>query len=178
MKGTIMRRVLMGLWLVVVLLASVLVGAHGVVAANAQEATPPAGEMGPPESFELAPGVTADSMVFVEGQENPSLYRLHFDAGVTYSIAPSTSLELAYVEAGSLTVTLDGATTVGRVGQPEADGEAMAPNTEFVLETGQFIVLQPGVSGEVRNDGDETAIVSVAGLTPSGAQMPEATPAG
>ncbi len=38
-------------------------------AAVAQESTP-----GPPDSFELAPGVIADNMVFVEGQENPSLF--------------------------------------------------------------------------------------------------------
>jgi len=149
-----------------------------VVGVGAQEASPPSEPMGPPESFELAPGVVADSMVFVEGQENPSLYRLHFDAGVVYDVAPSTSLELVYMKTGSLTATLDGAVTVGRVGETQAQGEAIDANTEFTLETGQFFVLQPGVSGEVRNDGEQTATVSVAGLTPDGAMVPEATPAG
>jgi len=55
------------------LIALVIAALLGVFAlpALAQDATP-----GPPDSFELAPGVTADSAVFVEGQESPSLYRL------------------------------------------------------------------------------------------------------
>ena len=156
-----------------------LIAAFGVMmislaaGVEAQDATPP---MGPPESFELAPGVVADSMVFVEGQEAPSLYRLHFDAGVVYAVTPSTSLELAYMEAGSLTAIFDGAVTVGRVGETQTAGQVIDANTEFTLETGQFFVLQPGVGGEVRNTGDQTATLSIAGLTPAGVSMPEASP--
>lgn len=172
-----MRRMLMGLWLTGVLVAGMAAGVH-VMGVAAHDATPPPEEAGFPESIELTPGVVADSMVFVVGQENPSLYRLHLDAGVTYPVAPSTSLELVYMEAGSLTVTLDGEVTIGRVGEAEPQGGKIEANTEFMLQAGQFLVLEPGVSGEVRNQGDETATVSIAGLTPAGASLPEATPAG
>jgi hypothetical protein len=133
--------------------------------------------MGPPESLELAPGVIADSMTFVEGQESPSLYRLHFDPGVVYEVFPSPSLELGYLESGSLTVVLDVALALGRVGETGAAGETIDANTEFTLEAGQFLVLQPGGTGEIRNTGEQTATLSVAGLTPGNAGAPEATPA-
>jgi hypothetical protein len=171
-----MRRLLIGLWLVGMVMAGLVAGAPAIRAA-AQDATPGAEELGPPDSFELAPGVVADSVVFVEGQENPSLYRLHFDAGVVYPVEPGPNLEVAYLESGSLTVTLDGAMTVGQLDDPQAPGEAIPANTEFVLEAGHYFVIPPGVSGEVRNDGDDTATVAVAGLTPAGASLPAATPA-
>jgi hypothetical protein len=147
-------------------------------ATAAQDSTPPPEPMGPPESIELAPGVTADSMVFVEGQEAPSLYRLHFDPGVIYDVAPGTSLELAYVESGNLTATLDVAITLGRVGETATEGEAIDANTGFTLEAGQYFVLQPGGAGEMRNSGEQIATISIAGLTPGGVSQPQATPAG
>lgn len=166
-----MRRTLNLLSVVVVLMVSMAVGI------SAQDATPPAGPMEFPDSFELAPGVVADNMVFAEGAEEPAVYRLTFDAGVAYPVMPSTHLEVIYMESGSLTMTLDAAVVVTQLGDTESGGEIVPANTEFTLETGQFIVLQPGVSGEVRNDGSEPASVSVAGLTPAGVGMPTGTPA-
>lgn len=161
-------------------LLSVVVALMVAMAAgiSAQDpATPPAGPMEFPDSFELAPGVVADNMTFGEGAEEPSLYRLTFEAGVVYPVMPSSHLEVAIIESGSLTMTLDAAVTVTELGDTESGGEVVPANTEFVVETGQFLVLQPGVSGEVRNDGSEPARVSVAGLTPAGADMPTGTPA-
>jgi hypothetical protein len=147
-----------------------------VTGISAQDATPPSEPMGPPESFEIAPGVVADSMIFTEGQDSPTIYRLHFDAGVTYEVAPSGNLELVYMESGSLMMTLDASVTVGTVGDVETGGILAPANTEFTLGTGQFVVMQPGVSGEVRNEGMDTATVSVAGLTPEGVGVPSASP--
>lgn len=145
------------------------------IPASAQEASPPPGE--PPDSFELAPGVTADDVVFTEGQESPSLYRLHFDPGVSYEVAASPNLEIAYVVEGSLIVRLDGPVIVGAVGAEGTPGEAVSANEEVTVTAGQYIVLQPGVSGEVRNEGEETAVVAVAGVTPGGLPGPAtATP--
>lgn len=140
----------------------------------AQDATPAA----PPDSFEIAPGVTADSVVFVEGQENPSLYRLHFEAGLSYPIMPGPSLELVYVEAGSLTIQLDAPITLGELGDTSSAGESIEADTELTLTAGDYFVLQPGVSGETRNDGPDTATVSVAGIAAGGMATPAATPAG
>ena len=97
-------------------------------------------------------------------------------------MAPSPNLEVAYLETGSLVMTLDAATTVTQLGDVESGGEMVAANTEFTIEAGYFLVLQPGVTGEVRNEGSEPASVSVAGLVPEGgsapASSPEGTPAG
>lgn len=143
----------------------------------AQESTPgPEGE--PPDSFELAPGVIADNVVFAEGSESPVMYRLHFEPGVTYPVPPGVNLELAYVETGSLILTLDAPIVVGQMGAVDTAGVMVPAATEVTLTAGQYLVLQPGVAGEVRNEGSETAIVSVAGIGLQGVATPMATPAG
>lgn len=135
----------------------------------AQESTP-----GPPDSFELAPGVVADNMVFVDGQENPSLYHLHFAPGVSYPVQASPSLELVHMESGTMTVRLSAPVTVSQLNAMDGSGEAVAAGTEFTLGAGQYFVLAPGVSGEVRNDSDETATISIAGMIPGGTATPTA----
>lgn len=165
-----MRRVISLVSILVVLMVSMAMGI------SAQDATPPGEAMGPPESFEIAPGVVADNMVFAEGEEAPVRYRLSFESGVVYPVEPSANLELIYAESGSLVMTFDTAVAVGRIGDV-VGGEVVPAGTEFTLEAGQFLVLQPGVSGEVRNDGTETAAVVVAGLNPAGAGAPEDIPA-
>jgi hypothetical protein len=115
-----------------------------VGAVLAQDSTP-APESGPPEGFELAPGVIADSVVIVEGSENPVKYRLHFEPGVTYPVEPGVNLELALVEAGSLTMTLDAPIVVGQMGDVSSAGETIAAGTEVTLSAGQYFVLQPGL---------------------------------
>lgn len=147
---------------------------------SAQEATPPAEQMGPPDSFEIAPGVVADNMVFAEGSEAPVKYRLTFEAGVVYEVMPGPNLELGYMESGSLAMTLDAPVTVRQANDPQGEGEMYSAGTEFTLEAGDFMVLLPGVGGEIRNDSDEPASLSVAGLTPAGTDtaMPDASPEG
>lgn len=166
-----MRRIVnLSAVIVVVLLFSMVAGM------SAQDATPPSESMEPPESFELAPGVMVDAMVFVSGAESPINYRLHFEPGVTYTVEPSGALELVYVESGELTMTLDGVVTVGELTDARTVGESIEANLEVTVTPGQYFVLQPGVSGEARNDGEETAIVSVAGILPSGMVTTSATP--
>jgi len=155
----------------IVVIGILMMGGGAVVA---QEGTP-----GPPDSFELAPGVIASNMVFVEGQENPSLYRLSFAPGVSYPVQESPGLELVYMESGTMTVRLNAPVTVASLNATDGSGESVAADTEFTLSAGHFFVLAPGVSAEVRNDGEETATVSVAGLIPGGMTVPAAaTPAG
>ncbi|MDQ3654961.1 MAG: hypothetical protein M3457_07775 [Chloroflexota bacterium] len=146
----------------IALLGALLVG-NGAVA-TAQDA--------PPDSFELAPGVTVDNMVFVEGQENPSLYDLHFAPGVTYPVQASPSLELVYMESGTMTLRLNAPVTVTQMGAKS--GETVAADAEFTLIEGQYFVLSPGVSEKVRNDTEETATASIAGMIPGGTATPAA----
>ncbi|MBA2470499.1 MAG: hypothetical protein H0V37_13930 [Chloroflexia bacterium] len=161
------------LWLGMVMIGVLMMGGGAVVA---QESTPGSG---PPDSFELAPGVIASNMTFVEGQENPSLYRLSFEPGVSYPVQESPSLELVYMESGTMTVRLNATVTVASLNATVGSGESVAAGTGFTLGTGQYFVLAPGVSGEVRNDGEDTATVSIAGMTPGGTTVPAAaTPTG
>jgi hypothetical protein len=147
---------------------------------SAQEASPPAAPLDPPDSFEIAPGVVADNMVFVEGAEAPVSYRLTFEPGVVYDVVPGPTLDLGYMESGSLVMTLDAPVTVKQINDAQGEGEMYSAGTGFTLETGDFLVLQPGVGGEIRNDSDEPASLLVSALTPGGTGMatPEASPAG
>jgi quercetin dioxygenase-like cupin family protein len=137
----------------------IVIGLFVVLATQvaAQEATPP-------DSFELQPGVVADNMVFREGQDAPVQYDLHFEPGVVYAIEPSPSLELGYLVEGSLIFTLDADVVVGVAGTPDSAGETVPAGTEFTLSPGDYVVLRPGVTGEVRNEGTDTATLSVAGI--------------
>ena len=149
-----------------------LAGARVGPVGGAQEATPPAG------GFEIAPGVTAEGLAFAAGQEAPSLYRLTFAPGVTYSFVPAPEIALVYGEVGSLTVTLDAPVTVTRAGATDTPGETVAAGTEFALGAGDYVVFPLLVGGEVRNDGQEAASVVVAAIVPSGMATPTAaTPA-
>jgi quercetin dioxygenase-like cupin family protein len=144
--------------------ATIVVGLFVVLASQvaAQEATPP-------DSFELQPGVTADNMVFREGQEAPVLYNLHFEPEVVYAIEPSPSLELGYMVEGSLSFTLDADVIVGVAGASDSAGDIVPAGTEFTLSPGDYVVLRPGMTGEVRNEGTDTATLSVAGIIPEAA---------
>lgn len=136
--------------------------------ALAQDATPAPQA---PEEFEIAPGVVAFDAVFAEGQEAPVTYRLRFDAGVTYAFTPAPSLDLVYVESGTLTLRLDTAITVTR---SDGTSETVAPGTEVTVTQGDYFVFPPMITGEVRNDSPEAAVVSVAGIIPGSVEM--ATP--
>lgn len=172
-----MRRTSGLVFTIAVMLFGIVVAGGLMSGAGAQDASPPAGGP-PPGEFEIAPGVIADETVFAEGREDPTAYRLTFDAGVSYTIMESPALEIAYLESGTLTMTLSAPVMIGEIGAPDMEGIAVEADTEFMLETGQYIVLPPLTTGELRNDGDEPASVSVANLIPEGT-MPsmEATPA-
>ncbi len=144
--------------MVAVVLMSLVFVAVPRLSAGAQEATPASG------GFEIAPGVTAELLPVPD--DPPALYRLHFAAGVVYAFSAAPSLDVVYVEAGTLTLQLDVPVTVARLGETGAAGESIIADTEFTVTAGDYFVLPPFATGEVRNTGDETATVSVAGLMP------------
>ena len=143
----------------VVLLSVVTAGWSYVI--SAQEASPP------PGGFEIAPGVTAEALAFVPGQEAPALYRLTFAPGVTYTIMPAPDISLVYQETGALVFTLDAPVTVTRAGAADEPGEAIAADTEFTLNAADYTTFPALVGGEARNDGDEPASAVVASIIPT-----------
>ena len=159
-----MARIIGVLSLVALLLAGIVAVSGLAPGARAQDASPP------PGGFEIAPGVTAEILPTL--QDPPSLYRLQFAPGVTYEIAASGSLEVAYFESGSLTFRLEAPVTVGNLNAIDAVGENYAADTEFTVTAGDYFAIAPGVGGELRNEGDEPAVVSIAGLVPEGVGMP------
>ena len=150
-----------GLAFVVLLVAA---GAAGIRSGFAQEGSPPA-------ELEIAPGVVAYDAVFAEGEEAPVAYKLRIDPGITYDFAPAPTLDLAYVEAGKVTLRLDTATTVQRAGE---EGEPVPAGTEVAVEQGDYMVVAPLTTGQIRNDGDEPAVFSIASIRVAGVA---ATPA-
>ena len=156
-EGGSMRRFRVLLLSVVVLLGTIAFGLGS--AAGAQDATPP--------PFEIAPGVTAEALAFVPGQEAPALYRVTFAPGVTYEIMPAPDISLIYQETGALTFTLDAPVTVTRAGATDEPGEAIEADTEFTLETGDYMTFPPLGAGEARNDSEEDVSVVVASILPA-----------
>jgi quercetin dioxygenase-like cupin family protein len=141
---------------------------------QAQEATPP------PGGFEIAPGVTAEALAFVPGQEAPSLYQLTFTPGTTYAFEPSPEISLVYVVAGGVTITLDAPVTVMRATQPGAVGDVVDAGTAFTFHVGDYTVFPAMVDGEVHNDGSEPATLLVSAIVPPAPAdlvTPGATPA-
>lgn len=166
--------VLTGILLLTGMVAAALLGPGTA----GQEATPGAGQQGPPEQFEIAPGVTVDNMVFAEGRYEPPIYRMTFAPGVEYQAQPSMALELAYVESGTLTLELDAPITIGQVPSDGAAENSLVAGTTATVTAGQYFVMPPGTGGVVRNEGDQPAVVSVAGIVPAMDPSQAATPAG
>lgn len=134
--------------------------------AAAQEATLPI------DGIELAPGVKAE--ILPTSTDRPTLYRVHFAPGATYSFYPNSSLDIVYVESGELTFQLDLPVTVAQIGATDAEGEVISAGTEFTVTAGDYFVLPPFVAGDVRNGGQQGASVTLAAIVPEGMATPAA----
>ncbi len=88
-----------------------------------------------------------------------ALERLTYPAGWHREAEVASELRVIYVEAGSLTVSIDGRSPgpalLAPVAAAGAEGRptAVAPGTEAVLSAGDFLALPPRTSHAVRNDG-------------------------
>ena len=179
-KGCFMRRVWILVSLLAVLLVGVVVGARFGPGATAQEETPPA-----EEEFELPEGVSFEALGYGTAEELPSapanvsLFRFGLEPGAGFPLEEEASVALVYVEAGVLTVAMEGPMTVVRAaaeGTPfPMETETFAAGEEFELAAGDSAIFPPGVAGEVRNEGDEPVAVLVADAGP--AQGEVGTPA-
>jgi hypothetical protein len=130
-------------------------------AARAQQSTPAAG------GFEIAPGVVVELLPVPE--DPPALYRVRFEPGAGFPFADDPTLGVVHVESGALVLRVDHPITVARLDDPTAAGENVAGDTEVTVTAGDYFVLAPFASGEVRNEGGEAASVAVAGFVPAAA---------
>ncbi len=162
-----MRRAIGPLVIAVTLLLVLVAAMHLAPGAIAQDATPD-----PAQRMEIAPGVAIE----IGGLDGPGSFHLYLDPGAVFPIDPGGGLELLYVESGHVNVQLDGTVTVGALGMTDDAGEVVPADTDVTLTAGQYIVLEPQLTGELRNEGETTVSIAVADLTPSMQDI--ATPAG
>ncbi len=169
-----MRRVTV---LVSVLVVMLLGGLS--VATAAQEGTPPAEEFAPE-------GVTFEPLGFGTAEELPAapadlvLARVTFEPEAGFPIEEDDpTVALVYVESGAFTLQFEAplqvfrAATIETFATPGAveedagpEAEEVEAGTEVTLEAGDSVVVPANVGGEVRNDGEEPAVVLVAFIAP------------
>ena len=174
-----MRRTSVVVSLLAVVLLGLAVGLGLAGGAIAQEGTPPA-----EEEFELPEGVSFEALGFGTVEELPvppaelGLFRFGLEPGVRFPLDPGPEVTLAYVEAGVLTVTMEGPMTVLRAAGPGTpfpmQAETFAAGETFELAVGDSAIFPAGVAGEVRNEGNEAATVLTAEVLP--AEGPAGTP--
>jgi hypothetical protein len=184
-----MRRFSLVIPLLIVLLVGLVVG-RGSLITRAQEGTPAADE------FEQPPeGVTFTPLGFGTTQALPATpaemfyFRLALDPGVSFAVtADDPSVALAYVESGTFTVRVEApmqvlrAATVAAFSTPGAQEggppalEQIAADTEFTMGAGDSAVFPPSTAGELRNDGQEPAVLVATSVGPpeGGAATPMA----
>ncbi len=143
---------------------------------NAQDAFATPG----PDEFLLAPGQIGRELT--SGRfENPPAGPLHLGLLRVTSEPGSVSTgggpddptgALVLVESGEVTVRLEEPARITRTTGPE---EAPA-NTDFILGPGESFIWEPFVVGEVRTDGQETAVTFAAFLAPTDWVFEESTP--
>jgi len=107
----------------------------------------------------LEPGVVPAAPAFVR------LVRIILEPGASSPAHTHPGPELGRVEAGTLTVEVDGPALVKRL-----DGDEFEPATEgapFDLERGEQITYLPGTAMTFRNDGDESVRVLAAVILPA-----------
>lgn len=178
--------VLLSLVVVVVLGVMTLVAQPEAVA---QEASPAAG------TFSEG-GITFEPLAFASALALPStgelaVSRISFEPGAGFPIEEGDpSNALAVIESGELTIVQDGPLLVTRAGALGAamgesdEGGAFTPETEEIaageeltVGTGDAVLFPPNASGEIRNDGQEPAVVLVVFVGPPMAEgMAAGTP--
>lgn len=116
----------------------------------------------------IQPGVTVQSLASGSLAELPSapalvgLARVTYDPGVTEQIGIGPYGDLLYVESGGLTIRTDGTATVTRSGEePATQEEQHGSGVEFAVGAGDSAVLPGGFPIELRNAGQDKAVVLV-----------------
>lgn len=173
-----MRRVSVLLSILVTILIGGVVTGWAGSNARAQEGTPSAEDFAPE-------GVTFVPVAFGTADELPAtpadfiLARFILEPGASFPIeANDPSAALVSIESGAITIQVDVPMTVTRAATitafatPEVDESSVPPpeeiaaDTEFTLEVGDSAFFPGSITGEVRNDGQETAVALLAIIGP------------
>jgi quercetin dioxygenase-like cupin family protein len=165
-----MRRLAVFLSVVVVVLFGTI-ALHAQSVTRAQDATPAGQEM---------EGLTFEPIGFAQGVTLPSpadltAARAGFDPGVGFPLeASDPEGAFVVVESGTLMVRVEEVTWT--ISRGSGSSEEVALGEEATLEAGDSAYVPGGVTGEVRNNGQERAEALVFLASPAGA-MAAATPA-
>ena len=152
-------------------LSMLATGAPAVAQDPQADGSPPAAPAA--GALEVAPGVTAEALAFVEGEEVPAVYRLRLDPGTTYDFSGDPSIALAVIESGNVGLTADVPLTVLRGEGADSAGEPIAPSSAVDLALGDHLIVPALASGQLRNEGSERAVMLVASLAlPGGGADP------
>jgi hypothetical protein len=171
-----MRRGSAVVLLVALVLVPLLAFQAGAPVAQAQDASPAAGQdTGTPSPVHSRSVAGGSLEVLTPGTANLVLGRLVLAPGGAVTFAgKDPSASLVYVQTGALTFNVTVPLTVARGagrGTPSAgQPEMVAANTEFTLNEDDSALFPPALQGEVRNDGTDDAaawVVSVA-IRPAG----------
>jgi len=152
----------------------------GAVAVNGVSRTSAQDEGTPTDGSFTEEGVSFEPLAFGETESvGLGLVRITLDPGAGFpSEADDPSLALVYMEAGTLTITLEGPITVTRAGafdvflaSPEAEDaepptEEIPAGQEFQLMAGDSALFPANTAGDIRNDGTEPAVGLVAFYEP------------
>ena len=133
----------------------------------AQEATPAADDEAMPEGITFEILSTGSVAAFPELPADLQLFRIGVAAGASTTLSPDPALSLAYVEAGEITMVIDGEVTVVR--SPSEEGpeavETFGPGEAFTLEpTDSVLIPLTALGGELRNEGTEEASLLVVNI--------------
>jgi quercetin dioxygenase-like cupin family protein len=134
---------------------------------QAQDATPPSEQQaGAPEGVTFSTLASGTIEILSPGTANHVLGRVRFAPGATLPFDPTDpSVDLVFVSSGTLTFHVEAPMAVARAPRAGAPAptkpEEIAANTEFTLRDGDSALFPPNASREVRNDGDEDAMVWV-----------------
>lgn len=110
----------------------------------------------------LEPGVLPAAPAFVR------LVRISLEPGASSPAHTHPGPEFGRVEAGVLTVQVDGPALVKRLDSNSEDAfESASEDAPFDLERGEQIAYLPGTTMSFRNDGDETVRILAAVILPA-----------
>jgi quercetin dioxygenase-like cupin family protein len=114
--------------------------------------------------MELAPGVTAEALAFLPGEDEPVAFRLRFQPGSSVDLGATPEASLVVVEAGTLTLTTDVDLIVYSSGAGMGDPGSVAAGSAATLQQGDYFLVPANVAGHASNDGDAEASILVGAL--------------
>lgn len=121
-------------------------------------------DTGGPSSFETAPGVTAEALAVLPGQDDPVAFRFRFESGASIDVPRSPYASLVTIETGTLIVTADADLMVYAATDIGAAPRTAVSGSETTMEKGDYFLVPVDVGGHISNGGDTEAAMLIAAL--------------